>query len=238
MPAGISGCAEIRQALGVYVVGAIDPAERSTVDRHLAGCSKCRDELAGLAGLPALLGRVTLEEAERGRRDAATAEAQSPLLLESMLTEAAQRRNASRRRSVLLAVAASVVVFAGGGAGAAALVSAIQAPTSQSQHSVAVGPEWEKVSGRNAATNVIATVKYRRQVWGTEIDTSVSGVSAGTRCQLWVIDSSGRRTLAGGWQEPVIGHGNWYPGSVAVAADSIRAFQLASHGKTLVTVSS
>ena len=236
MPAGTSGCAEIRQALGVYVVGAIDPAERSVVNRHLAWCSACRDELAGLAGLPALLGRVTLEEAERGRRDAATTEAPSPLLLNSMLTEAAKRRNARRRRSALLAVAASVVVFVGGGAGAAALVSATQAPTSQSQHHDAV--DWEKVSGRNGATNVIASVKYRRQVWGTEISTWVSGVPAGTRCQLWVIDSSGRRTLAGGWQEPAVEHGIWYPGSVAVAAGSIRAFQVTSHGKTLVTVSS
>ena len=47
---GISGpaCREIRPLLGVYVVGAIDPAERSTVDAHLAECQACRDELAGL----------------------------------------------------------------------------------------------------------------------------------------------------------------------------------------------
>ncbi|MEU6752275.1 zf-HC2 domain-containing protein, partial [Spirillospora sp. NPDC046719] len=55
-------CADVRTALGVYVVGAIDPAERGRVDAHLEGCPACRDELAGLAGLPALLGRV--EEAQ------------------------------------------------------------------------------------------------------------------------------------------------------------------------------
>jgi len=57
---GYSGpaCREIRQLLGVYVVGAIDPAERMTVDEHLMGCPQCRDELAGLAGLPAMLSRV------------------------------------------------------------------------------------------------------------------------------------------------------------------------------------
>jgi predicted anti-sigma-YlaC factor YlaD len=56
-------CAEARLALGVYVLGAIDPAERTLVDAHLATCRDCRDELAGLAGLPALLARVSTEEA-------------------------------------------------------------------------------------------------------------------------------------------------------------------------------
>jgi putative zinc finger protein len=42
-------CAEARTSLGVYVLGAIDPAERGLVDAHLATCRDCRDELAGLA---------------------------------------------------------------------------------------------------------------------------------------------------------------------------------------------
>jgi hypothetical protein len=56
-------CSEVRLSLGVYVLGAIDPAERALVDGHLATCRDCRDELAGLAGLPALLARVGTEEA-------------------------------------------------------------------------------------------------------------------------------------------------------------------------------
>ena len=42
-------CADARASLGVYVLGAIDPAERSLVDAHLLTCEDCRDELAGLA---------------------------------------------------------------------------------------------------------------------------------------------------------------------------------------------
>jgi len=56
-------CLEARISLGVYVLGAIDPAERAQVDAHLMTCRDCRDELAGLAGLPALLSRVSMEEA-------------------------------------------------------------------------------------------------------------------------------------------------------------------------------
>ena len=43
-------CADARLSLGVYVLGAIDPAERALVDAHLLTCRDCRDELAGLAG--------------------------------------------------------------------------------------------------------------------------------------------------------------------------------------------
>ena len=58
-------CTEARPSLGVYVLGAIDPAERSLVDTHLLTCRDCRDELAGLAGLPALLARVNPDEISR-----------------------------------------------------------------------------------------------------------------------------------------------------------------------------
>jgi predicted lipoprotein with Yx(FWY)xxD motif len=47
----------------VYLTGAILPAERVVVVRHLAGCADCRAELAGLAGLPALLRRPPVRAA-------------------------------------------------------------------------------------------------------------------------------------------------------------------------------
>ena len=54
---GSGGCAGIRSQLGVYLTGAIAPADRATVVRHLTACEDCRAELAGLAGLPGLLRR-------------------------------------------------------------------------------------------------------------------------------------------------------------------------------------
>jgi hypothetical protein len=58
-------CTDAKLSLGVYVLGAIDPAERALVDAHLVTCRDCRDELAGLAGLPALLARVNPDEISR-----------------------------------------------------------------------------------------------------------------------------------------------------------------------------
>jgi predicted lipoprotein with Yx(FWY)xxD motif len=56
-------CAGIRPQLGVYLTGAIAPADRMAVVRHLTACAGCRAELAGLAGLPALLRRPPVQAA-------------------------------------------------------------------------------------------------------------------------------------------------------------------------------
>jgi predicted lipoprotein with Yx(FWY)xxD motif len=56
-------CAGIRSQLGVYLTGAIAPADRAAVVRHLAACADCRAELAGLAALPALLRRPPVQAA-------------------------------------------------------------------------------------------------------------------------------------------------------------------------------
>lgn len=51
-------CVLARVELGAHLLGAIEPAQRALVDRHLAACPRCRAELAGLAGLPTLLRRA------------------------------------------------------------------------------------------------------------------------------------------------------------------------------------
>jgi anti-sigma factor ChrR (cupin superfamily) len=56
-------CAQARQGFGVYLLGAIEPAQRTLVSHHLAVCPQCRGELAGLAALPGLLHRVPAGEA-------------------------------------------------------------------------------------------------------------------------------------------------------------------------------
>ena len=109
-------CAEARPSLGVYVLGAIDPAERGLVDAHLVTCRDCRDELAGLAGLPALLARVNPDEISRICAD----DTVRPLanddppeeLLGTVLGLAEARRRRNRWR--YLATAAAVVAIAGG----------------------------------------------------------------------------------------------------------------------------
>ncbi|HWN01309.1 MAG TPA: zf-HC2 domain-containing protein [Streptosporangiaceae bacterium] len=70
-------CAGIRPQLGVYLTGAITPADRAVVVRHLTACADCRAELAGLAGLPGLLRRPPVQAAAQafGEDDAGVGDA-------------------------------------------------------------------------------------------------------------------------------------------------------------------
>jgi anti-sigma factor RsiW len=60
---GTGVCGDVRQELGVYLLGSIRAADRSAVESHLACCADCRNMLAELAGLPGLLNRVNASDA-------------------------------------------------------------------------------------------------------------------------------------------------------------------------------
>ena len=242
----MTSCLHVRQLLGVYVVGAIDPAERAQVDLHLAGCPDCREELAGLAGLPALLGRVPFSEAEQiagfpsvktgifsertgpgGLPDAGPGDSE---ILTPLLAKAAQRRRASRWRN--LAAAAAVALIAAGTA-----IGAIHITQGPVGGSVATTSHWESAQGTAPGTNVTADVRYRAEPWGTQLSARVSGIAPGTTCQLWVIGAHGQKSLAGSW---TVAGGGWqnesYGETVALPASAVHAFQITAAGKPLVTV--
>jgi anti-sigma factor RsiW len=230
-------CLHVRQALGVYVVGAIDPAERSMVDMHLAGCLDCREELAGLAGLPALLGRIPLDEAaqlagfsaERAMpADHPDAGQPPPELLTPLLAKAAHRRRVSRWRN--LAAAAAVVVIAAGAALGATQLS--QAPSGGSPVGTVV--HWDSAQGMAPATGVTADIKYRGQPWGTQLVAQVSGVKPGTTCQFWVIGGHGQKWLAGSWTVASAWQSQSYAESVAAQVTAVHGFQITSGARVLV----
>ncbi len=131
--------AHVREELGAYVLGALEPAERAAVAAHLARCPDCAAEHARLAGLPALL-----ERAEGLEIPAAP-----PAVEERVLDRIAQERGAARRaRRPLLARlpgwARGRTLIAGGlagaalGAGATALVLTDDAAEQQRSYAVAL----------------------------------------------------------------------------------------------------
>jgi anti-sigma factor RsiW len=233
---GSAECRDIRQALGVYVLGAIDPAERSTVDTHLSTCPECREELAGLAGLPALLRRVPVGEAQQladDPEDAPREEMPSDLMLQSLLNRTTKIRQTRRWRGL---AAAAAVVLAAGTAGAIGYGAMHQAGPGSSVASGEPAGHFTTVSATDPHTQVSAIVRYTAKEWGTAMDTMVKGIPANTRCQLVVTDSAGRTTVVGGWKTTYDEGVTWYPGGTSVALDSVRSFQVTSGGKVLVTV--
>jgi anti-sigma-K factor RskA len=226
---GMSSCREVRQALGVYVLGAIDPAERAQVDEHLATCSACREELANLAGLPAMLRKVPVVEAERLAAPDPLAEPDvvpSEEMLKSLMARTANVRRIRRWRG-LVAAAAVVIVALGGGA---AVATALQPSTPP----IAV-VHWHETSGTGPAAGVHLTVLYRHVPGGTQMKAHVTGIKQGSRCQFQVTDTSGESWPAGGWIAVPRTGSTWYSASTWFPGQDLRSFEVTVNGKVVAS---
>jgi Putative zinc-finger len=222
-------CREIRQLLGVYVVGAIDPAERVLVDEHLGECPECRDELAGLAGLPAMLSRVPAADVERlSFEPSGLPEMTEPPaeLLNSLLRKVAAKRRTRLWRGAV-AIAASVAIAAGAATAITELAGSQQPMAAR-----------DVATGVNAQTHVTAVVDYAPTPWAsTALRVQVSGIKPGTVCQFWVIGQNGRSYKAGSWTvRAPYGQKPWYSVSSPVQASSVHSFEIKSAGQVLVTI--
>jgi anti-sigma-K factor RskA len=171
-------CAEARLALGAYVLGALDPHERSAVELHVDGCSACRNELAELAALPGLLGRLTEAEVEAGPPSL------DPRLLDRLLAEVRAQRRRARWRVAAVAAAAAAVAAGGTAAGLAATHTGGASGRSITVHSASVS----------------AAFHLTPKKWGTAIRLDLTGVPAGTHCWLVAASRNGQRDVAGAWE--------------------------------------
>jgi Putative zinc-finger len=218
-------CALARVELGVYLLGAIEPAQRAWVGRHLAACPRCRAELAGLAGLPALLRRVPASEVRLLELEGAGPPVPGP-----PLSVVAGRMSRIRRRRWCRT---AVATFAAGIAAATGL----QVLHPAAGPPAAGVPRWSvTAAGANPVTGAWAAIQYAAEPWGTELEVRVTGVPAGTRCQLWVTGPRGQVVAAGGWTIAAARPAAWYPASAPFPVASVRGIAVTAAGKVLVTV--
>ena len=230
-------CTDARLSLGVYVLGAIDPAERALVDTHLVTCRDCRDELAGLAGLPALLARVNPDEISRICADdtvraetyAGAGDRPPEELIGTVLDLAEARRRRTRWR--FLATAAAVVAIAGGlfgGLSSITTTRTVPVPVSPA------GTNWETVEAAGSG-GVSASVAYSHELWGDAFEVLVDKIPVGTTCQLWVVHPDGTRTQVAAWTTAKDEGNVWYSGSMAASAQPISKFEITADHKVLLT---
>jgi anti-sigma factor RsiW len=232
----LSTCSWVRTSLGVYVLGAIEPAERAEVDAHLSSCALCRDEVAGLACLPALLGRVSVEQIGQVAQP-------PPELLESMLASAAAERHPKRRRQWMVLAAAAVFVLVIG-----ALIGGLLAPgfDGSSRPQVAGPPPTstsapapapaELRAAKDPVTKVEAWVGIRGEEWGTALTVRLRGAPHGARCRLYAVAKDGRRDPAGAWQYGGREY-EQFNGSTMIARSDLSRFEIVTTtGHRLVAV--
>jgi hypothetical protein len=109
---------------GVYVLGALSPAERQAYERHMTTCAECRSEVANLAVLPGLLGRLD---------EASLAEPETIEAPPTVLPAVVHRMRRSRRNRRLAVLTGAVA------AACAALVIGLTVPTHPSSPRTSAG---------------------------------------------------------------------------------------------------
>jgi anti-sigma factor RsiW len=186
-------------AVGAYALGALEPAERAAVERHLRTCPSCAADAAEFAALPPLLALVAPEDL-----DAEPAEP-SPGLFERMAAAAAKdsagRRMSRGRRLLVAAVVAGVLGLAG-----------------TTAWWVASAPETAHTAVAGA---VQLTVTADPQSDGTVLDVAVAGVAPGEECRLVVVDRAGGRHQAGSWTASYAGRAT-FRGWTTVSRSDVR----------------
>jgi hypothetical protein len=231
-------CKEMELSLGVFVLGALEPAERHDVEAHLADCPRCTAILAELAPLPGLLHRLDPIEPAQHSRDTVPAAAQAepatpvqtPLVppeLRERLLEAARADRARRRRGLAVAAIAAAAVLVG-------VLLAGQFPgVSWGQHGA---NQTTTASATDAKTAVRADVRLMPDATGSELRLHLAGVAPEEQCSLVAITTDGLRDVAATWEATyegeaaVVGHTSFRP-------DQIKQLLVVTEaGRTLVQV--
>jgi anti-sigma factor RsiW len=183
------------ELLGAYVLGVLDTAEESTVQRHLSTCEHCRREVNDLREMEAALGEIPAEAFIDGPPDDAD------LLLQRTLGEirAERSRRTTIRRATwgAAAAAAAVLVLAGG-----AVIGRHTAPqtvNAQPAPTAAAVPGTRTASGTDASTGASMAVTVKPAAGWVRLTVSVRGVRAGEQCRLVVVARNGVRREAGSW---------------------------------------
>jgi anti-sigma-K factor RskA len=181
---------QLHEALGAYVIGALDPAERRELEQHLSQCPDCTTELTRLSLLPGLLGRVSEQEVNAGLL------VPSDDLLDGVIRRLARDERALRtqvRRWRLGAVAACVVALV-------AVVIAVAPWRSEPDRVIVAAPV---AADATAATGQAAAIAWE---WGTTVELQVEDLPRREAYLLWVIADDGRRERAGTWGATASGY--------------------------------
>jgi hypothetical protein len=205
------------------------------VDAHLPGCSRCRDEVAALASLPALLGRVSEEQIEQ-------VAGPPEELLDSMLAAAiAERSSRGRRWLPLMAAAAAVLVTGGLLGGLLARGSSdppvVARPSATPTVTQDAHAPTEYRSATNRRTHVSADIGIRGEEWGTAVTVQLAGAPQGARCRLYVVARDGRRDVAASWLVRYAGYSEDFYGSTMISRSDLAEFEIMTmDGRRLLTI--
>jgi anti-sigma factor RsiW len=212
-----------------YVLGSLSAAQRREFEDHMATCLSCRDAVADLSGMPALLSQLDRGDvAAMNPADPAPAQPDlSPELLPSLLATVSWRRRRTRVAGWLAAAAVllGVAVFVG-----------VRAYSPAPAQQVAASAQPMAQVG---TTLLASTVQLSSQHWGTSINLNCVCLAPPTAhhdtLAMVVVGRDGSRTKLATWvAEP--GHSATPAGSISAPVEKIAAVQVvaADSGEVLL----
>jgi len=215
-----------------YVLGSLSAAERREFEAHIAHCPACREAVADLSGVPALLSQLGREEVaainESGPAPSAAPE-MSPELLPSLLATVRWRRRRTRVVTWVASSAAAVVL------GIGVFVGVEGYSSTAPQQVTASSAPMAQVS----TTLLTSTVQLSSQHWGTSINlrcVCLAPLNAHhDTLAMVVVGRDGSQTRLATWvAEP--GHTATPAGSISTPVDQIAAVQVvaADSGQVLL----
>ncbi|MFY2860156.1 anti-sigma factor family protein [Mycobacterium sp. THU-M104] len=206
-----------------YVLGSLCAAERREFEAHMAGCRSCRDAVADLSGVPALLSRLDRDEVARLVESGPlpTAPEMSPALLPSLLAAVRFRRRRARVATWVAASAAAAVLGVGVFVGVHGHASAPAPQVSASAQQMA----------QVGTTLLASTVQVSDRNWGTSISLDCVCLAPLTAhhdtLAMVVVGRDGSQTRLATWVA-VPGHTAKPAGSISTPVDQIAAVQVVS----------
>jgi anti-sigma factor RsiW len=210
-----------------YVLGSLSAADRREFEAHLASCPACREAVADLSGVPALLSRLgreevaAIDESGRAAQPLSATPEMSPQLLPSLLATVRWRRRRTRVATWVASAAAAVVLGIG-------VFVGIQGFTSTPAQQVTASSQPMAQIGTNLLTS---TVQLSGQHWGTSINlrcVCLAPLNAHhDTLAMVVVGRDGSETRLATWvAEP--GHTATPAGSISTPIDQIAAVQVVS----------
>jgi anti-sigma factor RsiW len=215
-----------------YVLGSLSSTDRREFGAHMADCPSCREAVAQLSGMPALLSRLDRNEVAAINESDHTSGVQemSSELLPSLLATVRWRRRRTRLVTWTAAAAAAVVLSISVLVGVAG-----PSPTSPPPQAIASALPMAQVG----TTLLASTVSLSRQQWGTHIALKfvcMAPVDAHhDTVALVVVGRDGSQSRLATWVA-IPGHTATPTGSISTPVDQIAAVQvvLADNGRVML----
>lgn len=229
-PVADLGPPEDRYAMwdAAYVLGSLSAAQRREFEAHMAHCPTCRDAVADISGVPALLSQLDRDEVA-AINESGPAPEMSDQMLPSLLTAVRWRRRRARVVTWVASAAAAAVLAIG------VFVGLEGWSTAPAQQVTASAEPMAQVG----TTMLTSSVQLSSQHWGTSINlrcVCLAPLNAHhDTLAMVVVGRDGSQTRLATWVA-VPGHTATPAGAISTPVDQIAAVQVvaADSGQVLL----